>query len=604
MHRTSPPYLTKPAAPSRTRGFWGDHAGGWRLGCWFVGLLALAGVPAVARAQSGYTFEECARATKRSLRDELNKVAQRASQNEDFDPAVVEVHWYRLGLDAVLEQEVKRAVEVVSRETGYMQRLSSGWSAEQARALTLRVAREALGGEAFREGIGQLAQALSAEVAAAMELASARSASATLSCMQSFMGARYPKAMSEMFRLRVQPRLDAVRPEQFVSVPDVLDMRSASLAGAGSIVTAQVVRQLASRVRQRVAGRIMVRILGRAGTTLVPVVGWVAGLGLIGMDLYRGAEGALPQIQEALTSPQAAADLREALAEVTADAVERELPVVARQVANDAYESWQHLRTRLRGVLELAERNPDFKELLAQTPAEQLEDFASQVKELRETLGPERFAQGLQDGSFVRVMRSPAAARALLMETRSFAETLAWADLAGSRLSRVVDFGLHRLRTPEDLDERSVGRLLLLPDAERVAKLLRLRNATVQPLLQLPTEQLAALLAQHDLDGLRWLAGYLTRLAADTDRSALVARVLHQPELLAKLKNECVRQVLVTSDDLEGMLDFIGEHWMHQTLSALGGLLTGSATATQLMWCVRPAEQEAAAPRAGEEQSP
>jgi len=48
---------------------------------------------------------------------------------------------------------------------------------------------------------------------------------------------------------------------------------------------------------------------------------------------------------------------------------------------------------------------------------------------------------------------------------------------------------------------------------------------------------------------------------------------------------ECIRRVLSTTEDMEGMLAFVSDDWAQQTWGALGGLLHGSAQPSRLLWC-------------------
>lgn len=63
----------------------------------------------------------------------------------------------------------------------------------------------------------------------------------------------------------------------------------------GVIVVTEISRRIAiklsEKIAERIAGKIVGRIIGKAGgLTLIPVAGWVIGLGLIVWDLWEGGQ--------------------------------------------------------------------------------------------------------------------------------------------------------------------------------------------------------------------------------------------------------------------------------------------------------------------------
>ena len=88
----------------------------------------------------------------------------------------------------------------------------------------------------------------------------------------------------------------------------VIDRHKSALGGVGVIIATQIAKrivvELGETIADRVAGDLVVRVLGKAGTTLIPVAGWVVGAGLIVYDLYQSRDGAIPQIQERLKSSE------------------------------------------------------------------------------------------------------------------------------------------------------------------------------------------------------------------------------------------------------------------------------------------------------------
>ncbi len=136
-------------------------------------------------------------------------------------------------------------------------------------------------------------------------MASADSVSAALYCLQTFIGHNYSRALVDAFETRVQTATqNATLLDVDTVSPDILAMlgeHQVALGGVGVIIAAQITRKIAvaiaKRISQRVAGRIVGRVLGRAGSTVIPIAGWIIGTGMIVYDLYESRDGALPQIQ-------------------------------------------------------------------------------------------------------------------------------------------------------------------------------------------------------------------------------------------------------------------------------------------------------------------
>ena len=114
-------------------------------------------------------------------------------------------------------------------------------------------------------------------------------------------GEHYSQAFFAMFAQRVQRETATLELEP-LAAPELsgLTDHQLALAGVGTILATQLVyrlsQKLSQKVAQRVAGKVVGRILGRAGSSFLPIAGWVVGIGMIVYDLWEGGQGALPQI--------------------------------------------------------------------------------------------------------------------------------------------------------------------------------------------------------------------------------------------------------------------------------------------------------------------
>ena len=164
--------------------------------------------------------------------------------------------------------------------------------------------------------------------------------------------------------------------------------------------------RIGQRVSQRVTGRITARLLGRVGTELIPIVGWIIGTGLIVYDVVDSLDGALPQIEESLKEEEIKATIRAEIGATVAPELRQELPLLAREISNDLYTAWLDFRRKYRQVLTLADENPAFNEILAQS-----NDLANAAEWVDATLGAagrSALDAAIADGSLAVVLGAAA----------------------------------------------------------------------------------------------------------------------------------------------------------------------------------------------------
>ena len=503
-------------------------------------------------------FEACDKLDETALRDELNTVSQQAlSQNNINIAQIVQRQWLAEGMDALLDAEVDRAIEKVRGEEDYLSRLWSGWSADKAKELTGKVATYALGSQNFKDGIDRLSTGIADEVAAEIESASARTASSALICLQSFIGGHYSQSLVSLFEADIAQEVAAVDIEALDVDVSMLETHSSALAGIGVIIATQIAKRLAKKLAQRLAGKIIGRIVGRAAASLIPIAGWIIGAGLIVWDLVEGSDGALPQIQEALKGSEVKAEIRSQTVEAIQPELERELPLVARDVAEDVFSSWIDFKQRYETVLALAEENRQFRDILDAAQAEEIYKLARLVTTGLDAIGKPELVNAIESGAFERIAQLPESATDILESSKSIHTVVEWSTLAGSRLDDVVALEIYKLKMPADFDRDSLSAILALGDKATVAKVLLLDTQASTALLGLPTETLKSLAASFSVDDLDWLAAYLTDLDNLEDRNQLVAQLLTTPAMIEELKDESVKEAITTGGDVGSTLDFL-----------------------------------------------
>lgn len=514
--------------------------------------LVLSAAPAYA-APAGqtsggqYTVGDCSRIDRTQLRNEIEAHVLAVLQNDaaPFDvDAIVDRAWADLQMDAVVDAEVNRAVDDVLNNEDYLNRLISGWWGEKAQEYAERVANDAFGSPAFRARLDELSAAIGTEVARQVEAQFAQAASVALLCLQTYVGEQYSTSFFGLFAERVQAETTTLGLDP-LDAPEVgaLTNHQLALAGVGTILATQLVyrlsQKLGQQIAQRVAGKVVGRVLGKAGSSFIPIAGWIIGIGMIVYDLWEGGQGALPQIKEGLQSPEVKQKVREEIADAVKDDLPEQASLIALETAVSLTEQWQGFCGSYEYVCLVAEQNDSFRRMLQEVTLEELGDVAALVNFYMRELGRAELDGALADGSLARLLTMPDAALTILRETHNTAETLAWSDLAAGRLDLVAGWGIHRQAAPADFTPATFDALLALGDAAPAQKLLALPADKRTALLELPGDVLAQLVAVEPVADLDWLAGYL--LLPGQQPQAIAEEVVEGKVTVADLRGPAPR---------------------------------------------------------------
>ena len=540
--------------------------------------------------QAGDTLQDCSTVREETLQGELNTVTQQIFAEQiaalDLD-AIIARQWVTLEMDQAMDEAVDLAVARVQSETDLWNKFLSGWSPDLARDLTLAVANYTFDAPSFRAKMDDLSAAISQDIAGQLALASADSASAALYCLQTFIDTNYSAALVRAFESRVQA---ATTSAQLLDAgdasPDILAMvgeHQMALGGIGVIIAAQITRKIvtsiANRISQRVAGRIAGRVLGRAGSTVIPVAGWIVGTGMIVYDLYDSRDGALPQIQNSLKSTNIKNGVRDEIEASIRPELETEIPSLARAVANDLFAEWRTVKRDIQQVLDIAAEDDRFAALLAGLGSqEQLAKLVAVVSVVMANGGRPVLDAAVADGTLARVLDLPDAAVTLVRESGSLQTALAWSDAVGSRLAAVVALEIYKHMTPESVDLAQLDQLLALGDKTAVARLALLAPAQSAELMALAEANAVALATTFSPDDLAWLADELPALPLE-QRNQFVARLLSQPAVIEPLRRSGALAQLAGSDSLDSGISFLtGAREGLDYVADSGAVLTGAVT--------------------------
>ena len=551
---------------------------GARVTIWaMTALLSLSWLPAYAAPSSHPLAAPIAQSTTQTpipvgcetvapeaLRDELNRVSQNifAAEDSPLDiEGMVARQWQLVGMDAQIDAAVAGAVNEVRADTDLWGQFLSGWSPDQAELLTQRVVDIAFTSVTFRDAVDVLAAAVAVDLAEVVATLSAESATQATLCLQSYIGARYSDALVGVFTRELQAETESLQlgdeATADVGIWSVIERHKGALGGVGVIIAAQIAKRVVVRlgetIAKRVAGRVVGRVVGKAGSTIIPVAGWVIGAAMIAYDLYDSREGAIPQIQEGLQAEDVKSAIRTEISDAVATELRLETPQLARDIANDLYATWLDFQRKYTQVLSWAEDDPNFQALLAQTddPAK----LATLVDITLTALGTEGLQAALADGTMARALDLPESAFAILRTSASFATLLSWADVAGAALEEVVSLEIYKHKAPTDLSRDDLMALLAVGDPA-ATKLALLDGATLGELLKLSRESLSVLAQTLSADDLAWLGGYLAALNQD-QANQLVVVLLDDPTLMAQLKDETVQAQVASAHDVNAVLSFL-----------------------------------------------
>ncbi len=490
---------------------------------------------------------------------------------------MVENKWLELGLPALLEAEVGEAVASVRSETGLGRRLTSSFSPAQATELAEKVANRAFTSEVFRVRLETLASEVAADFTGSFTSVAARSATSATACVQTYLGNTYGDAVSGAYEQEVRAQIEATGAEALTGdfQPDrVAGLRSGVgvVSIAGGYIARAVAQRLSTQISRRVAGNVAARILGRAGSSVIPVVGWIVGGGLIVWDVADGLiRGPFPAIERQLAGDDTQ---RQIQGEISA-ALQEELPTVSAElstaIATEVFAQWQGFTENFATVLSLAERSPAFRGALDGVPEVDLYKLAEVVQAVPEA----EVLEAAREGELSRVVELPESSLEILETSSSITTVLAWADLAGTRLDDVIDNEIYRYKTPDGFSQQTLNRLLATDNASTIARVAALPKEAMDTLLQqLPTANLNALADEFDTAELQTVAQYADALAPEPF-SALFVRLIERPSRLEKFAPEAVKDAVISSREPLAAVAFLGSE---PTIGFLGWDFTEGLT--------------------------
>ena len=509
-----------------------------------------------AEAISRADYEACQARDDAGLRAAVVTIATDAITNgtKTIDyKALVADQWRENNLDQIIDTQVDIAVQEVTNETSWSDRLKSLANAEKSQELATAVAERVYRSDAVKAAIESLATGVARDVGKTIELASSDATGPLLDCLKAFIGPRYGVAIANALAgdAGKDVAIDPKRGSIDVSAGSVLKETTGGLAGATILIVRRQLANLATRVGQRIVGSVLSR--------LVSVVAGGVGLVLIAKDIWEFRNGVLPIIATEMKSPATKEKVREELASMLAEQMNDHVKDIASAAADHVIEVWQTFRRAHALVLQIAEQNGEFRKFLDGVKPEALPRLDEVVSLLVASEGQGSILKRLQDGSLNTAVHSmPTNGLEIARDTKSVATALDWMALAGDRLDSVVNYELHRRVAPGDLTRASLDRILALNNRTAIVRIASLPPEARDTLFNLTSDDLNALLKALSGDELKALAGYLRGLQPGP-RDKVLKAVAADPAKMQILATGSARERIIASNDQAAAADMMLE---------------------------------------------
>jgi nitrogen regulatory protein PII-like uncharacterized protein len=474
----------------------------------------------------------------------------KGTTNIDYRAAVAD-EWRRLDIGRVIDTQVDQAFEAVKDESSWGSLLQSLGSEDKARELTVALTERVYRSDAMKRAIEDLAVGVGRGIGSRIELATSDAAGPALECLRAFLGPRYGSTVAGVVTGSAGREFEvgAQSAGADVTAGGVLNQTAGGITGAAILVMRRQLANMAGRIGQRIVGGVLSR--------LVSVVAGGVGLVLIAKDVWDLRYGVLPIIASELKSSESKAKVQEELAVTISDQIREHVTEIARLASDRIVDIWKEYRAAHALVLDLAERQGDFRGFLDRVRAEALPRVDEVTALILAAEGEPGVMRRLSDGTLDEaVNRLPEPAMEIARQTRSLETALTWNAVAGRHIDKVVAFEIFQRAKPSDFTKQSLERVVALDDPVAVKRLAAVSPATRDVLFDLePGVLTSAARALSDQD-LSTFAGYLTGLAREP-RQRLLERVAASPEGLGSLTNPRVRDAVLASRDQGAALDIL-----------------------------------------------
>jgi nitrogen regulatory protein PII-like uncharacterized protein len=509
-------------------------------------MAASVGITSSSNIMSRTEYEACQAKDETAFRGAMEELTYKGLRTGlagiDYN-GVVRDEWRKLDFDQVLDKQVDIAVNEVKDETSWTNLIKSIGSAEQANALATAVAERTYKSQAVTKSFEDLATSVGRALGKRIEMATSDTAEPAMQCMQLFLGQRYGNTVARMFSREAgkEYQIDPSKNSADVSTGSVLATGAGGLTGAVILIVRRQITNMAARIGSRIVGAVAARVVG--------VVAGGVGVILIAKDVWDFRHGVMPIIASEMKSKDTKIKVQEELARAIQEQISDNLREISARTADRILEVWQQFKAAHAKVLDLSEKNADFKRFLDQQRPEALARLDEVVSLILPKEGEAGVLTRLANGTLNdAINRMPVAGLDIARDTGSIDTALAWWALAGDDMSRIIDADLHKLTTPQSLTKATLTRLMSLGDKVALSRLAALPTEQRQVLFELDTSALRKLGHALERQELASLSGYLTGLEKGASQRILSA-VAQTPSKMQILARPSVRQAILNSRD-------------------------------------------------------
>ncbi|MGE5265773.1 MAG: hypothetical protein ACM3L9_00255, partial [Deltaproteobacteria bacterium] len=464
--------------------------------------------------------------------------------------AAVKDEWRRLDVSRTLDAEVDRAFTAVKDEQSWGSLLESLGSENKARELTTVLTERVYRSDAMTKAIEDLANGVGRRIAGNIEIATSDAAGPAIRCMNAFLGPRYGSTVASVVTGTAgkEFQVSSETAAGGVTSGGVLNQTAGGVTGAAILVMR---RQLGN-----MAGRLGTRLVGSVLSRLVTVAAGGVGLVLIAKDVWDLRYGVLPIIATELKSEASKASVQAELASSIAAQIKEHVVEIASHASDRIVDIWKEYRAAHAMVLDLAEKQPDFRAFLDRVRPEALPRVDEVTALLLPAEGEAGVMRRLSDGTLdLAVNKLSEPAMEIARQTRSLEQGLAWSAVAGTRIDKVLEYELFRRARPADFTTGSLERVVALDDPVAIKRLAAIPPATRDLLFELDPNVLTAAARSVDEAQLTVLASYLAGLSPKSRR--LLLDRASEIAVLKRLTDPRIRDAVIASRDQEAALRIV-----------------------------------------------
>ncbi|MEM9922604.1 MAG: hypothetical protein AAF915_02420 [Cyanobacteria bacterium P01_D01_bin.50] len=506
-----------------------------------------------------YILPKCEEIDRAQLQMDLNSIVERLVADEtkiDFG-TIVNREWHKLNLDSIIDDEVDNAVDTISRNTNWINKFKSSWNPSKAEELTNEVAGIAFNSSVLQNKLEQVSKNVSSEISNKLEIASAKSSSYAIDCLQKFINRQYSQTFVNIFNQKIKasvPDYQEYNGLLKTNTVSIINQHKFGFVGGAVIalaVTKKISQKITKTISTRIFSQVSERILGRIGGAFIPVVGEVVGGLMIAGDIYNSRNGALPEIKKSLKSLEVKQIFRQEIANQVESEVSAESPQIAMEVSNGIYAEWLDFQKDYRETLSLAEELPEFKSILAKTT--DVSKISLLVGTALNNTSRSQLVESIQDGTFEEALSLPEISYKILENTHSLPLMLKWGNLAGNKIKDVVELEIYKQLSVQDLNRQLLVDIISLQDSTAIAKISLLDIDSYAKLLTISKYNVVSLAEKLTVNDLQKLAGYLGELNQPQINQLVIFLLKNDPSII---NNSDIMADIIHSGNLNAAIKF------------------------------------------------